>query len=404
MNPIQSFRQNPALTLYIHFPWCVKKCPYCDFNSHEVSTNFNEEHYIDALLLDLEQDLGMIWGRPIQTIFMGGGTPSLFSAKAIDRLLSGIRARVQLQPNAEITLEANPGTTEASNFKGYRESGINRLSLGVQSFNDDALIKLGRIHDAKQAVDAFQQARDAGFERINLDLMHGLPGQTLKLAMQDLYKATTLQPEHISWYQLTLEPNTLFYNKPPILPNEDLQFEIFQAGIEHLSSKQYQRYEVSAFSQKGEASNHNMNYWSFGDYLGIGAGAHSKITHVPTMQILRRQKTRQPDTYLNPKKSFLASEKAIEISELPLEFMMNALRLCGGVEEQLFTINTGLPKQLLNDAINKAQAQELMLNWPDRIQPTAHGMQFLNDTLALFFSDNFPALAKTNQISITQLE
>ncbi len=403
MNTIQSFRQNPALSLYIHFPWCVKKCPYCDFNSHEVSTNFDEENYIDSLLLDLETDLPMIWGRPIETIFMGGGTPSLFSAKAIDRLLSGIRARVQLQPNAEITLEANPGTAEANNFKGYRDAGVNRLSLGVQSFNNEALLKLGRIHDAQQAITAFQQARDAGFERINLDLMHGLPGQTLQLALHDLKTATELKPEHISWYQLTLEPNTVFYSKPPILPDEDVQFEIFQAGIEHLASEKFMRYEVSAFCQPGEASNHNLNYWSFGDYLGIGAGAHSKITHVPNTQILRRQKTRQPETYLNPEKSFLASELPIKIEELPLEFMMNALRLCEGVEEQLFSINTGLPKQLLNDAITEALEHKLMQNWPERIQPTAHGLQFLNNTLALFFSEKFPQLNTSNQISITQL-
>jgi len=403
MNPLQSFRQNPALSLYIHFPWCVKKCPYCDFNSHEVSANFNEDSYVDALLLDLEEDLPLIWGRPIQTIFMGGGTPSLFSAKAIDRLLSEIRARVQLQPNAEITLEANPGTTEAANFQGYRDAGINRLSLGVQSFNDEALQKLGRIHDSKQAIRAFQQARDAGFKRINLDLMHGLPGQTLAMALDDLKTATDLKPEHLSWYQLTLEPNTLFYSKPPILPEEDLQFEIFEAGIKHLYSNDFNRYEVSAFAQQGEASAHNMNYWSFGDYLGIGAGAHSKITHVPNEKILRRQKTRQPDTYLNPKKPFLASELAISIDELPLEFMMNALRLCDGVEEHLFNINTGLPNQLLNDAINKAVSQQLMVNWPERIQPSAQGLLFLNDTLELFFSNNFPQLKNTNQITITQL-
>ncbi len=403
MNPHLTFKQNPNLSLYIHFPWCVKKCPYCDFNSHEVGTHFDESNYINALLADLEADLPLIWGRPINSIFMGGGTPSLFSAEALNQLMSGIRARVSLATDAEITLEANPGTAESSNFQGYREAGINRLSIGVQSFDNQMLQKLGRIHDAKQAQNAFQLARDAGFERINLDIMYALPGQSVEQALADLSLATELSPEHISWYQLTLEPNTVFYSKPPQLPDEELQHQIFSAGIEHLEQHKYQRYEVSAFSKQAEQSTHNLNYWSFGDYLGIGAGAHSKITHVPNNQILRRKKTRQPETYLDPNKAFLAAETPIKIAELPVEFMMNALRLCEGVPERLFAVNTGLSSQLLDDIIGKAIEQELMKNWPQRIQPTTQGLQFLNNTLALFFEENFPQLSDKNTISITQI-
>ncbi len=398
-----SFTQNPSLALYIHFPWCVKKCPYCDFNSHKVSTNFDEESYVNSLLLDLEQDLPLIWGRPITTIFMGGGTPSLFSAGAIDRLISGIRARVPLVADIEITLEANPGTAEASNFSGYHEAGINRLSLGVQSFNSEMLDQLGRIHNGEQAKQAFEMARDAGFKRINLDIMHGLPGQSLNQAMLDLKTATSLNPEHISWYQLTLEPNTLFYSKPPVLPDEETQFDIFSRGIKHLNSLGYNRYEVSAFALKGEHSRHNLNYWSFGDYLGIGAGAHSKITDVPNSQILRRQKTRQPDTYLCSNKSFLAAETVIKTEELPLEFMMNALRLCDGVTRETFAANTGLSPQLLNTTIKNAQQKNLMEHWPQRIQPTKLGLQFLNDTLELFFDNNFPQLKNIKTIPIKEI-
>ena len=397
------FSQNPPLSLYIHFPWCIEKCPYCDFNSHKVSANFPEEQYINSLLEDLETDLPLIWGRPINTIFMGGGTPSLFSATAINRLLSGIRARLPLIANAEITLEANPGAVEAENFAGYCDAGVNRLSLGVQSFNPEHLKALGRIHDGEQAIRAFQMARKAGFERINLDLMHALPNQSVEQALHDLNIATSLKPEHISWYQLTIEPNTAFYSKPPVLADEEHNYQIFTAGIKQLHAQSYIRYEISAFSIKNEASKHNKNYWEFGDYVGLGAGAHSKITHVPSGNILRRQKMRQPKSYLNKDKPYLAAETAIKIEELPLEFMMNALRLCNGVTTEQFSAHTGLAPTLIDAAVEKAQKQGLMHHWPKRIEATAKGLQFLNDLLPFFFEDKLPQLHQAQIIPIRKL-
>ncbi len=407
MNLQPIFHENPPLSLYIHLPWCVKKCPYCDFNSHSVKGDKNdgvtvgntlpEADYVQALLADLEEDLPLIWGRRINSIFIGGGTPSLFSAESISSLLSGIRARVQLLPGAEITLEANPGTAEAERFSGYFEAGINRLSIGVQSFDNQQLIKLGRIHDAEQAVQAFQMARNAGFERINLDLMFGLPGQTTEQCLQDLTQAIRLKPEHISWYQLTVEPNTVFYSAPPKLPEEAILEALNQQGLVLLAKNGYQRYEISAFCQRGEQSKHNLNYWQFGDYLGIGAGAHSKITHVPSLKILRRHKHKQPQTYLDKNKPFLAAENAIENTELPLEFMMNTLRLIEGVDADIFRKNTGLMPQLLQKLIGKAEQDGLMKNWPLKIQTSEQGLNYLNDTLSYFFAETFVSAVESSR-------
>ncbi len=414
------FLQNPPLSLYIHIPWCVRKCPYCDFNSHlpgqhslssEFLSGVDEKRYVQALLEDLEQDLPLVWGRPIESIFIGGGTPSLFSATSIDQLLSGVRARIPLKPFAEITLEANPGTVEAEKFCGYYQAGITRLSLGIQSFHNKLLQQLGRIHNGFQAVDAFHLARTAGFKQINIDVMFGLPRQDVELALTDLKQATALAPEHLSWYQLTIEPNTRFYSSPPPLPSADLTAEIAETGINFLKQQGYARYEVSAFAQSSLSTfdpthyqcQHNLNYWQFGDYLGIGAGAHSKITHVPSGKILRRQKTRQPDTYLNPDKAFLASQQTIASGELPLEFMLNALRLPEGVKTRLFQAHTGLNPLFIEPIVKKAVQRQLMKNWPERIQPTALGLRFLNDTLALFFSDQFTTL-NPETIPVTRLD
>lgn len=407
------FQQNPPLSLYIHIPWCMKKCPYCDFNSHPISktpsntsvlSEHYEQQYIKSLLADLEEDLPLIWGRSIDSIFIGGGTPSLFSAASIDRLLSGIRARVPLKPFAEITLEANPGTVEAKRFQGYLEAGINRLSIGVQSFQNDQLKKLGRIHNGAQASHAFHWARAAGFEQINIDLMYALPDQNVEQALADLDQAIALYPEHLSWYQLTIEPNTQFYSQPPALPSEDLTYQIAESGLDLLKQHGYDRYEVSAFSRNNHQSQHNLNYWQFGDYLGIGAGAHAKITHVPNHKILRRQKTRQPETYMDPEKSFLAKEQIIEVKDLPLEFMLNALRMPAGVETSLFQAHTGLNPQIIEPLVNKAIHKQLMQNWPERIQTTPLGLRFLNDTLALFFSDAIKVWPTQQNIPITRVD
>ncbi len=381
------FDSNPELSLYIHIPWCVKKCPYCDFNSHQQPSKISEQQYLQALCSDLEQDLSLIWGRKIHSIFIGGGTPSLLSAEFYEKLLSNVRALLNIQMDAEITLEANPGTAEADRFAGYFETGINRLSLGAQSFDDHQLQKLGRIHNSEQIYRAYEMAQSAGFKRINIDVMYALPEQTVEQGLMDLHQAIKLKPQHISWYQLTLEPNTIFYSQPPSLPDEMIVEHLMEAGINKLQESGYGRYEVSAYCQPGEASKHNINYWKFGDYLGIGAGAHSKITDVPNRRILRRHKFKQPSSYLDLSKYFVASETAIESQEVPLEFMLNALRMVKGVDASLFSKNTGLSTELIRPGIEKAQRQGLMQNWPLRIQTTELGLNYLNDTLGFFFLD-----------------
>lgn len=373
----------PPLALYVHIPWCIRKCPYCDFNSHKAPSSLPEQAYVDALLQDLEQDLPLAAGRPLESIFIGGGTPSLFSAEALKRLLDGIQARIGWQPDIEITLEANPGTFEQDKFSAYRELGINRLSIGVQSFNSQHLQQLGRVHDGDEALRAAHIARQAGFEHINLDLMHGLPSQTPEQAMSDLQQALELDPGHISWYQLTIEPNTVYWSKPPQLPEDDCLWDIQEQGLALLASHGYQQYEVSAHARDEQQARHNLNYWQFGDFLGIGAGAHGKISHADG-RIQRYWKTRQPDDYLREGKAKLAGQQLLSDDELPFEFLMNALRLTAGVPASLFSERTGLPLEVLQQARQQAEQRGLLSVDPQRLAATAHGQLFLNDLLQMF--------------------
>lgn len=383
----------------------MQKCPYCDFNSHTIKQTIPEEKYIDALLNDLEQQLPSIWGRTITSIFIGGGTPSLMSVRAMDTLLSGIRARLPFLSDTEVTMEANPGTVEAEKFKGFFDTGINRISIGVQSFNNDFLKILGRIHQADEAKRAFQIAREAGFKNINLDLMYALPGQSIDQALNDLNIATDLKPEHLSWYQLTLEPNTAFHHNPPDkMANDDRLADISEQGLDYLLNNHYQRYEVSAFNLSGKyPSWHNTNYWQFGDYLGIGAGAHGKITRADTQQIIRTSKRRSPKDYLNPEKSFLDNERVIQQQELPLEFMLNAMRLKNGIHEDLFFQTTGLLLSQIKHAIEKCINKGLIIKKNKNIRPTETGFRFLNDILAEFTDDVFSDLDHVNRITIKEL-
>jgi len=364
------------LSLYLHFPWCERKCPYCDFNSHEAGNAFPENAYVDALLADLDFE-SLEESRTIHSVFFGGGTPSLFSADSISRVLAHTSARLTLSDDVEITLEANPGAIDNTRITGFRQAGVNRLSLGVQSFDDKKLQQLGRIHSAADARDAFQQARQAGFDNINLDLMHGLPGQTWREAEFDLQQAISLAPEHISWYQLTIEPNTIFYNNPPRLPVEETLVDIYARGMQLLADHDYERYEISAFARPGKQSVHNRNYWCFGDYLGIGAGAHGKLTVVD--KIYRTTKTRLPKDYMissNRKMSRVAPE------EIPLEFLMNVLRLTDGVDLTLFENRTFHSTQSIKPFLQRAQ-QSRFLSSTNDIKPTALGLQFVDEMLLL---------------------
>lgn len=372
----------PPLSLYVHVPWCVRKCPYCDFNSHGVGkrADLPEGRYLEALIADLEADLPLVAGRELVSIFIGGGTPSLMSGGFYERLLQAVASRLPLAADIEITLEANPGTLERGRFAHYRAAGINRLSLGVQSFQDAQLAALGRIHGGDDAVAAVEEARQAGFDNLNIDLMHGLPQQTPALALADLDRALSLSPEHLSWYQLTLEPNTEFYSRPPVLPDDDRLWDIYEKGGDYLRRHGYTDYEVSAWSRPGMASRHNLNYWTFGDYLALGAGAHGKITS-PGQQS-RYWKTRQPSAYLNRIGSRTAGSETIETSELPLEFLMNALRLTEGVDDQLFSARTGLP--LSTVAVKLEQLRKENLLTPDRIKATELGQRYLNSLLERF--------------------
>lgn len=373
----------PPLSLYIHIPWCVRKCPYCDFNSHHASTTLPEQEYVEALLADLEQELQHTWQRPLSSIFFGGGTPSLFSAAAFDRLLTAIEQRVGFSDDIEITLEANPGTFEQAKFTDYRRAGINRLSIGVQSFQPKQLQALGRIHDGREAITAADMARRAGFDNFNLDLMHGLPDQDLQGALADLQQAIALEPTHLSWYQLTVEPNTVFWNKPPTLPEDDLLWDIQEAGQQYLSSAGFSHYETSAYARDQRQARHNLNYWSFGDFIGIGAGAHGKLSS-PQGRIVRTWKTRLPKDYLNPGKAFLAGQRVLESNELPFEFMMNALRLVDGVPAQLYPQRCNQTLQQIETACAKARQQGLLDKEPQRLKPTPRGQLFLNDLLQHF--------------------
>lgn len=392
-----AFTQLPPLSLYIHIPWCEKKCPYCDFNSHRSDGDIPQQQYVDRLIEDLEAELPLVWGRQLHSIFIGGGTPSLFSPKMLDQLLGRIRALLPFNSDMEITLEANPGSIEANKFKGFFETGINRISIGVQSFENDFLQKLGRIHSAQEAIDAFAIARQAGFNNINLDLMYALPGQSIDQALQDVRQAIQFSPEHISWYQLTLEPNTYFYRYPPKLPDEDHIAGMSDAGIALLKEHGYQQYEVSAYSRGSQLqSKHNLNYWQFGDYLGIGAGAHAKITRADTQTITRITKRKIPKDYLDKTKPLTAKKTVLTADEIPLEFMLNALRLKQGFQENLFFKHTGIEIFQIADALKKAQQANLILRKNQQIKTTSRGYQFLNQTLDFFTPDKFKHLLQEN--------
>lgn len=375
----------PPLALYIHIPWCVRKCPYCDFNSHAAGPTLPEEEYVDALLADLDSDLQHAHGRPLTSIFFGGGTPSLFSDRALGRLLEGVERRIAFADDIEITLEANPGTFEQAKFKGYRSLGINRLSIGVQSFQEAKLKALGRIHNGDEAIRAADMARAAGFDNFNLDLMHGLPEQSIEDALFDLRTAIAQAPTHLSWYQLTMEPNTVFWSQPPQLPEDDLLWDIQEAGQALLAAEDYAQYEVSAYARPGRQARHNLNYWTFGDFLGIGAGAHAKRS-TPDGRILRTWKTRLPKDYLDPSKAYQAGERVLDAEELPFEFLMNVLRLTEGAPVELFSQRTGLPLAQLDGARREGERLGLLQTDDRRLVATARGQLFLNDLLQLFLA------------------
>lgn len=384
-----NFTATPPLSLYIHIPWCVRKCPYCDFNSHEARDDIPEAAYIDALIADLEQDLPAVWGRTVETVFFGGGTPSLFSPEGIDRLLADVRARIPLKPEAEITLEANPGTVDHARFKGFREAGINRLSIGIQSFQPDLLKEIGRIHSDTEAITAVEAAHQAGFKNFNLDLMFGLPGQTQKQALQDLQMAKDLQPAHISWYELTIEPNTWFHRHPPQRPDDDTLWEMQQAGRTLLEAAGYQRYEVSAYARTQRQCRHNLNYWQFGDYLGIGAGAHAKISDAATQGITRTAKQRHPRNYLDSAHSNarISSSTRIMPGDVLLEFAMNALRLDQGFSPAAFNAATGLSYTGIEPIVNKGVADGLLSHDGNIIRTTPKGQRYLNELLQQWMPD-----------------
>jgi putative oxygen-independent coproporphyrinogen III oxidase len=381
-----NFTSLPPLSLYIHVPWCVRKCPYCDFNSHKSPEQLPENDYIDALIRDLEQEVPSVWGRTVESIFIGGGTPSLFSAEAYDRLFSSVRALLPLSPHAEITLEANPGTFEQHRFADYLALGINRLSIGIQSFNDHSLETLGRIHDKNQAIKAVETAHKVGFENFNLDLMFGLPHQTAKTAQNDINTAIALEPSHISYYQLTIEPNTLYYQQPPNLPDDDPIIDWQLDSQARLADAGYQQYEVSAYAQENSQCQHNLNYWQFGDYLGIGAGAHGKITDAAKQSITRRSKQKQPQSFMDTAGSaeVILQNEEIKIRDIGFEFMLNALRLTDGFPTPLFYQHAGVPISHIDKALQQAQQQGLLERDIHLIKPTEKGHRYLNSLIELF--------------------
>jgi oxygen-independent coproporphyrinogen-3 oxidase len=376
----------PPLSLYIHWPWCVRKCPYCDFNSHEAKGPVPEQEYLDALRADLEQSLPLIWGRKIHTVFIGGGTPSLMSAAALDRLLSDVRTLLPLEINAEITMEANPGTFEAEKFKSYRASGINRLSIGIQSFNGRHLQALGRIHDENEARRAVEIAH-ANFDNFNLDLMFALPGQTLEEASQDIGAALAFAPPHLSLYHLTMEPNTVFAKYPPQLPSDDESADIQDMIFERMAGAGYEHYEVSAYAKPGHRARHNLNYWQFGDYLGIGAGAHSKLSF--PHRVLRQARYKQPASFIEAARNGNAVMEEHEIArgEMGFEFMLNTLRLTEGFDPNLFGERTGLSINAIDKALDAAEAKGLIYRDFKLIKPTELGQRFLNDLQEMFLAE-----------------
>ncbi|QWD79334.1 oxygen-independent coproporphyrinogen III oxidase-like protein [Polynucleobacter sp. MWH-Spelu-300-X4] len=382
----------PPLSLYVHIPWCIKKCPYCDFNSHQIKdgkesgfpAGFDEQRYLEALRLDLQSTLPKVWGRKVQTIFIGGGTPSLLSKEGLDQLLSDIRALLPLNADAEITMEANPGTFEKDKFKSFAESGVNRISLGIQSFDDSKLQALGRVHDSEQAKAAIRAALEL-FDQVNIDLMYALPGQSLNDALADIQQAISFDPGHISLYHLTLEPNTLFAKYPPALPDDDSAFEMLDHLMNALEKAGYSRYEVSAYAKKGRQCQHNLNYWQFGDYIGIGAGAHGKISE--HNRITRQVNERHPDSYMT--KIFkdghaLIEERTLDKNDLPFEYMLNALRLIEGVPTHAFNERTGIPLAQINPMLEAAVKKQLLDADPRTLKATPLGMQYLNDLQMLF--------------------
>ena len=377
----------PPLSLYVHLPWCVRKCPYCDFNSHAAKGELPFEAYVDALVRDLEHDLPLAWGRTVHSVFFGGGTPSLFPPQAIDRFLQAASARLRFTPGLEITLEANPGTAEHGRFDGYRAAGVNRVSFGIQSFDDGCLQRLGRIHDSAEAEAAVKLAQDAGFDNLNLDLMYALPGQDLAMAERDLERAFALQPAHISHYQLTLEPNTVFFARPPQgIPDDDDAWDIQEHCQDLLAQAGYGHYETSAYARPGRQCAHNLNYWRYGDYLGIGAGAHGKLTLGAEQTLVRRWKHKHPATWMAAAGSATAvgGEERIEAQRRPFEFMLNALRLHEGFDLDDFQARTGLPPEAVMPQLLQARQRQWLQLQDRQVRPTALGRRFANDVIALF--------------------
>ena len=380
-----NFTVLPPLSLYIHLPWCVKKCPYCDFNSHTYESGLPEDEYITSLISDLEQQLPQIWGRRIVSVFIGGGTPSLFSAESINRLLGTVRSHLNCLPNMEVTMEANPGTVEQNKFNGFFDAGINRLSIGVQSFDDTKLQALGRIHNADEALNAVAVARKAGFENINIDLMFGLPGQSLQQCLSDLQQAIDLSPQHISWYQLTIEPNTFFYSHPPVTPEDDDIWEMQQQGQALLSNAGYKQYEISAYAKNNQLCAHNLNYWQFGDYLALGAGAHGKISRADTGEISRYWQTRKPaDCMQASVENKTSGREVLDESQTVFEFMLNALRLKQGFEISIFEQSTGIDAAFIMDKCDQAIDEGLLEKTPGGFRATRQGYLFLNDLINMF--------------------
>jgi putative oxygen-independent coproporphyrinogen III oxidase len=382
-----SFAAPPPLALYIHIPWCVRKCPYCDFNSHELRRGLPEAAYVGALLADLEQELPEVWGRRLSSIFIGGGTPSLLSPEGLDRLLCGVRARIHWPPGIELSLEANPGTVDTDKLRGFRAAGVNRLSIGAQTFQPELLTRIGRIHGRIDAIGAFESARAAGFGNINLDLMFGLPGQTLAQAVEDVETATALAPEHVSFYQLTIEPNTWFWRHPPELPGDDAVFEMQSRCQDRLAARGYEQYEVSAYARPGQRCRHNLNYWLFGDYVGIGAGAHGKITG--TDRITRRWKLKHPEAYVANActDARTGGENRLSADDAAFEFMMNALRLTEGFPTALFLERTGQPLSRIRGPLQQAEEKGLIYRDLRQIRATALGSRYLNELLVLFLPE-----------------
>jgi oxygen-independent coproporphyrinogen-3 oxidase len=373
----------PPLSLYVHLPWCLRKCPYCDFNSHEARGELPQARYLDALRADLESALPLVWGRKVHSVFIGGGTPSLFSPEGIDRLLGDVRALLPLEPSCEITLEANPGTFERDRFRGFRQAGVTRLSIGVQSFDDAALERIGRVHDSAQARAAVEEAQSA-FETFNIDLMYALPGQDLAALERDLEAALSYRPPHLSVYHLTLEPNTFFASHPPALPDEDTAAEMLDAIVARTAAGGLQRYEVSAFARPGHRCVHNLNYWQFGDYLGIGAGAHSKLSF--PHRVVRQVRWREPAAYMGQaiEGAAVSNEHEVAREQLPFEFMLNALRLKAGFELVQFSERTGLPVTAIQRALETAESRGLLERDFARAWPTERGFDFLSDLQQLF--------------------